>query len=222
MEKPNVINFSDFFEKNEDSKPKFNKEDFNDFFLAEDEVKEEVEEIIESIEEESDDNSIQIEEEFDLKESYEEEEEEEEDATDSYEEETEQNQQHNMENENYYPLYRDKSETFSCDVAVEGADLNDTSVRLIIESDEWTLMFNGDVDKKGKCNIPIKKLNLFNEGTVGKIRLEVIAEGTVFTPWEDDFKVKLSKKVEIKLNESKTAPKKPEIKRTGVKVNVKR
>lgn len=216
MEKPNVINFSDFFEKNEDSKPKFNKEDFTDFFIAEDEIKEE--EISESIEEESDDISIQIDEEFDLGESYEEVEEE----TESFEEETEQNQQYDMENENYYPLYRDKSETFSCDVAVEGADLNDTSVRLIIESDEWTLMFAGDVDKKGKCNIPIKKLNLFNEGTVGKIRLEVIAEGTVFTPWEDDFKVKLSKKVEIKLNESKTVPKKPEIKRTGVKVNVKR
>ena len=84
-------------------------------------------------------------------------------------------------------------------------------------------MFNGEIDKKGKCTIPIKKLAILNEGTVGKIRLEVIAEGTVFTPWEDDFKVKMSKKVAIKIHESKSNPKKPEPKKaTGVKVNVKR
>ena len=80
-------------------------------------------------------------------------------------------------------------------------------------------MFEGEVDKKGKCNIPIKKLGILNEGTTGKIRLEVIAEGSVFIPWEDDFKVRLSKKVSIKLNESKSTPKKPETKKPGVKVN---
>ena len=119
--------------------------------------------------------------------------------------------------ENYYSLYRDKSERFSCDVSVDGADINETYARLIIESDEWTLMFNGDIDKNGKCNIDIKKLNLFTEGTIGKIKLEVIAEGSVFTPWEDTFKVKASKKVAIKLNENKNS--KLETKRPGVKVN---
>jgi len=122
-------------------------------------------------------------------------------------------------NENFYSLYKDKSENFSGGIAVEGAAINETQVRLIVESDDWTLMFEGEVDKKGKCNIPIKKLGILNEGTTGKIRLEVIAEGSVFTPWEDDFKVRLSKKVSIKLNESKSVPKKPESKKPGVKVN---
>ena len=61
-----------------------------------------------------------------------------------------------------------------------------------------------------------------NKGIIGKIRLEIIAEGSVFIPWEDDFKVKLSKKVSVKIHESKSNPKKPDQKKTGVKVNVKR
>ena len=79
-------------------------------------------------------------------------------------------------------------------------------------------MFPGEI-KNGKVVIPIRKLNLFEEGQTGKVRLEVIAEGSVFIPWEDDFKVRLSKKVSIKLNESKSIPKKPETKKPGVKVN---
>ena len=150
-------------------------------------------------------------------EEVEEEEVEEEDKKDSKVEEEEEPIEEK--NENFYSLYKDKSENFSCDISVEGAAINETQVRLIIESEDWTLMFEGDVDKKGKCNIPIKKLGILNEGSTGKIRLEVIAEGSVFTPWEDDFKVKLSKKVSVKLNESKSSSKKIETKKLGVKVN---
>lgn len=99
------------------------------------------------------------------------------------------------------------------------AKTDDTITRLIIESDDWTLMFPGEI-KNGKVNIPIRKLSLFEEGQRGKIKLEVIAEGTVFIPWEDEFKVKLSKKVTVSLNENKKIiPKKSEL---GVKVNVKK
>ena len=107
-----------------------------------------------------------------------------------------------IQEDNYYPLYKDISETFSCDIHIEGAKLEDTSSRLIIESDSWTLMFSGEI-KDGKCIIPIRKLNLFEEGQLGKIRLEVIAEGSVFVPWEDTFKIKMSKKVSVSLNEDK-------------------
>jgi len=120
--------------------------------------------------------------------------------------------------ENSYILYKDKSEVFSCDIYVEGSKTDETIARIIIESDEWTLMFPGDI-KNGKVEIPIKKLNLFDEGQTGKIRLEVIAEGSMFIPWEDDFKVKLSKKVTVSVNEKKSVPKKTENK-VGVKVNV--
>ena len=122
-----------------------------------------------------------------------------------------------------YKLYKDKAEDFICDISVEGVDSEDTEVRLIIESDEWTLMFIGEI-KKGKCIIPIKKLSIFNEGQKGKIKLEVNADGNLFTPWEDDFIVKVSKKVTVKLNEKKsTKPTKTPIKKGfGVKVNVKK
>jgi hypothetical protein len=123
--------------------------------------------------------------------------------------------------ENFYPLYKDKGENFSCDIYVEGAKTDETITRLIIESEDWTLMFPGEI-KNGKVNIPIRKLNLFEEGQRGKIKLEVIAEGTVFIPWEDEFKIKVSKKVSVSLNENKkpTQPvKKPGV---GVKVNVRK
>lgn len=123
--------------------------------------------------------------------------------------------------DNYYLIYKDKSENFSCEVMVEGANINDTQARLIIESEEWTIMFNGEIDSRGRCNIPMKKLNIFNEGTKGKIRLEVIVEGAIFTPWESDCIVKMSKKVSIKMNETNNN-KKPLNRNTEVKVNIKK
>jgi len=117
--------------------------------------------------------------------------------------------------ENYYPVYKDKFESFTCNVLVEGAKLNNTKARLILESDDWNLVFEGDIDQTGKCTIPIKKLNILDEGTVGKIRLEVIADNTIFSPWEDDFKVRLSKKVEVQV------PKKEIPKETSVQVKFK-
>ncbi len=83
-------------------------------------------------------------------------------------------------------------------------------------------MFTGEIDRNGKVNIPIRKLNIFEEGTKGKIKMEVIAEGTVFTPWEDDFEVKMSKKVMVKFNENKSVPKPKTITKPGVKVNFKK
>ena len=124
--------------------------------------------------------------------------------------------------EEYYKLFKDRAEEFVCDIAVEGVNNNDTEVRLIVESEDWTLMFVGEI-RNGKCIIPIKKLNILNEGQTGNIKLEVNADGNLFTPWEDKFVVKVSKKVTVKLNESKSAkPKTPVKKSLGVKVNVRK
>jgi hypothetical protein len=117
--------------------------------------------------------------------------------------------------ENYYPVFKDKFESFTCNVLVEGAKLHNTKARLILESEDWNLVFEGDIDQTGKCTIPIKKLNILDEGTVGKIRLEVIADNTIFSPWEDDFKVRLSKKVEVQV------PRKEIPKETSVQVKFK-
>ena len=140
----------------------------------------------------------------------------------SEDEEDEDESENESSNEDFYKLYKDKAEEFVCDIAVEGVSQGDTEVRLIVESEDWTLMFSGEI-KNGKCVIPIKKLSLFNEGQTGNIRLEVNADGNLFTPWEDRFVVKMSKKVTVNMNESKQSTKpKPAKKGPGVKVSVKK
>lgn len=99
----------------------------------------------------------------------------------------------------YYSLYRDVNESFSCDIFIEGANPDRTLVRLVIESSDWNLVFNGKIEN-GKCIIPIKKLDILKENSVGNIKLEVIAENNVFVPWENKFLIKSSKKIST-LNE---------------------
>ncbi len=93
-----------------------------------------------------------------------------------------------------YKLYRDVNESFSCDIFIEGANPEKSIARLVIESDEWNLVFNGEISN-GKCIIPIKKLDILKENLKGNIKLEIIAEGNVFVPWQNKFLVKSSKKV---------------------------
>jgi hypothetical protein len=119
----------------------------------------------------------------------------------------------------YYQVFIDKSENFTCEIELEGAQLKDTQVRLVLETENWNLLFNGEIDRNGKVNIPIKKLSLFDEGDHGSIKMEVIAEGTVFIPWEQEFEAKRSKKVMVSFNENKKS--KPLI-NTGVKVSVRK
>lgn len=117
-----------------------------------------------------------------------------------------------------YVLYKDKAEDFVCDISVEGVSQKDTEVRLIVESTDWALMFKGEI-RNGKCIIPLKKLSILNEGQRGNIKLEVNADGNLFTPWEDEFVVKVSKKVTVSLNEDKK-DKKLQNKNSDIKVNV--
>ena len=87
-----------------------------------------------------------------------------------------------------YKLYTDKQETFECDLFLEGADLKQSSARIVVESNDLTLMFKGEIDDKGNCKVPIKKLKgLMSENTTGNIKLEVIAEDTLIEPWQSDF-----------------------------------
>ena len=118
-----------------------------------------------------------------------------------------------------YKLFTDKSELFECDIKLEGASLSKSSARLVVETQDYSLLFNGDINSNGKCEIPIRKLKgLIDENTSGNIRLEVIAEDTFFTPWESDFEVDASKKVTVEVKSQTT--KKP-ILETKVKVKVK-
>ena len=122
--------------------------------------------------------------------------------------------------DNFYKLYKDINEEFVCDIAIEGSSPEDTYARIIVESDEWSLMFPGEI-RNGKCIVPIKKLGILKEGEMGTIKLEVVAEGNLFIPWEDTFKVKLSKKVTVALNETRQQQRKPLVNnKVGVKVNI--
>ena len=110
-----------------------------------------------------------------------------------------------------YKLYTDKQETFECDLFLEGADLKQSSARLIVESKDLTLMFKGTIDDKGNCKVPIKKLKgLMGENTTGDIKLEVIAEDTLIEPWQSDFVVETAKKVTVEVKSQKEE--KPQIK----------
>jgi hypothetical protein len=119
-----------------------------------------------------------------------------------------------------YKLFTDKPELFECDIKLQGASLNKSKARLVVETSDYSLLFNGSISSKGKCEIPIRKLKgLIDENTIGNIRLEVIAEDTFFTPWESDFEVETSKKVTVEIKSQQN--KKP-ILETKVKVKVKK
>jgi len=118
-----------------------------------------------------------------------------------------------------YKLFTDKTELFECDIKLQGASLNKSKARLVVETSDYSLLFNGSISSQGKCEIPIRKLKgLIDEDTTGNIRLEVIAEDTFFTPWESDFEVETSKKVTV---EVKSQQNKKPILETKVKVKVK-
>ena len=118
-----------------------------------------------------------------------------------------------------YKLFTDKSELFECDIKLEGASLSKSKARLVVETSDYSLLFNGSISSGGKCEIPIRKLKgLIDENTSGNIRLEVIAEDTYFTPWESDFEVDASKKVTVEVKSQTT--KKP-IVEAKVRVKVK-
>jgi hypothetical protein len=104
-----------------------------------------------------------------------------------------------------YQLYTDKQENFECTLKIEGASLNNSLCRLIVESKDVNLLFEGKISSTGEVEIPIKKLkNHLTEGDTGKLKLEVIAEDTYFTPWEDTFEIKTSKKVTVEMKEPAT------------------
>ena len=123
-----------------------------------------------------------------------------------------------------YKLYTDKQETFECELFLEGAELKDSSARIIVETQNLTLLFKGKINKEGNCKVPIKKLKgLLDEDTTGNIKLEVIAEDTLIEPWQSEFVVETSKKVTVEVKGQsnkkplKEVSNKPKVKISNVK-----
>jgi hypothetical protein len=103
----------------------------------------------------------------------------------------------------FYKIYRDKAENFNCEISVEGATIDTTTVRLLFITEEWNVFIDGTIDKDGNVSIPIKKMSLFKEGTSGTLKMEVVADNTLFVPWETEFEIKESKKVLVTFNENR-------------------
>lgn len=96
-----------------------------------------------------------------------------------------------------FKLFTDKDTLFECKIGLEGASLKDAQARILVETPELTLMFNGTISMSGECSIPINKLPMLDENTSGAIKLEVIAEDTYFQPWESSLKIEAAKKITV-------------------------
>ena len=97
-----------------------------------------------------------------------------------------------------YKIYLDKEETFECEASIKNASYKNSSARLIIESEDVNLVFFGSVDKN-TITVPIKSLKkFFTENDTAKIKLEVIVENQLVTPWESEVQFDNYNKVEIK------------------------
>ena len=114
-----------------------------------------------------------------------------------------------------YNLYIDKGEVFECTINLEGASLNNAIARIIIESDDMNLMFNGNISSNGVCKVPIKKMkNLLPEGFTGNMKLEVIADDTYFSPWNSDCTIKASKSIKVEVKQQSSVIEEPKAKVT--------
>ena len=104
-----------------------------------------------------------------------------------------------------YTLYSDKTNVFECDIQLEGASLNDSVARIIVEGNGINLMYTGDISSQGNCKITIPKLkNLVKEN--GNLKLEVIADDMYFNPWNSEFDVKASKKLTVEVKQQTKTP----------------
>ena len=104
-----------------------------------------------------------------------------------------------------YKLYTDKQENFQCKLQLEGASLKKAFARIILESNDMNLVFNGTIDSNGKCSIPIKKMKgLLDESTKGEMKLEVVAEDVYFQPWQSEFIIETAKKLSVEVTSQQT------------------
>jgi hypothetical protein len=105
--------------------------------------------------------------------------------------------------ESFYKIYRDKEENFECNISIQGAKISNSQARLVLDHEICNLVFYGKVSKDGKCLVPLKKMTFLPEGSIGRIRLEVIVDDTIFIPWEETFVVEGAKKVTVQIKPQK-------------------
>jgi hypothetical protein len=105
-------------------------------------------------------------------------------------------------------FFKDKKRTFQCSVLVEGADIKNTTARLVLKFPESNknYLYYGTIDENSVCSIDIPALREVKD-TKGQAILEVISESTFFEPWTSDFELKESKTVKVEMIDNSTKPK---------------
>lgn len=105
-----------------------------------------------------------------------------------------------------YKLLKDKNNEFQCEIKLEGASASNAKVRLFLEGDGCEYSFNGKIENE-QCIIPLGKLKKFaNLLENGKIRLEVVADDTLFVPYESDYQLEAEKKVTVEVKQPDATP----------------
>jgi len=108
-----------------------------------------------------------------------------------------------------YKLLKDKSNEFQCEIKLEGTSANGAKVRLFLEADGCEYSFNGQINGD-KCTVAMGKLKKFqNLLEHGKIRLEIVADDTLFTPYESTYQLEEERKVTVEVVQPDTTAKKP-------------
>jgi hypothetical protein len=102
-----------------------------------------------------------------------------------------------------YKILLDKNKLFECNIEIQGASSDNTQVRLVLETEDFSISFKGQIEN-GKVKVPISKLkNILKENYKGNISLEVIAEDTFFVPWKETYETETHRKVEVFFNKEK-------------------
>lgn len=99
-------------------------------------------------------------------------------------------------------FFTDKTKLFECNIAIDGANLNETKARLVLEfPNKRSLLFHGKINSNGKCEVRIPALKEMEE-CEGNVLLEVIADSTYFESWSDKFILEQNKKVMVEVFDS--------------------
>jgi TusA-related sulfurtransferase len=115
-----------------------------------------------------------------------------------------------------YKLLKDKNNEFQCEIRLEGTSAKNAKVRLFLEADGCEYSFNGKIEGE-QCTVPLGKLKKFaNLLENGKIRLEVVADDTLFVPYESNYELEAEKRVTVEVKQLEATPAKAMVE---VKVN---
>lgn len=107
-------------------------------------------------------------------------------------------------------IFLDESKLFKCQLKIEGASLSKSKCRLLIKTDDLTLIQEGTINENGLVEIQIPKLKRFIESKKGTAVLEVIADDMFFAPYTDTIVFKNKFVVEV-IGEEKIKVGKPSV-----------